>query len=115
MKATIGLLLGFLAFLVVGGVGSLAFGAWDIYIVVSLVIFVPLVVILLFFAWKERPLAYAATAVLGGFIAVASVPIGFPEPAPPLLLWETMLATVLGLLMALEGFKAFADLSQPKA
>ena len=115
MRATIGLLLAFLVFLVVGGGGSLAVGAWDIYIVVSLVIFIPIVAILVFFAWKEKPWAYAGTTVLGGFVAVASVPVGFPEPAPVLLLWESMLATVLGLLMALEGFKSYSELRRGKA
>ncbi len=110
MKATMGLLLAFLAFLVAGTIGALVAGPWDIYIVLSVVVFAPLSVVLLLFTWKRKSWAYAGTAVVGGFIAVASVPIGFPEPASPLLLWETTLATVLGLLMALEGFKAYSEL-----
>ncbi len=115
MKATIGLILAFLIFLVAGGVGTLLLGPWDIYLALSIVIFVPLLLVLLFFTWKGKAWAYGATMVLGVFFTVASVPIGFPEPAPPLLLWETMLATVLGLLMALEGFKAYSELRAPKA
>lgn len=112
MRATMGLQLAFLVFLVASGIGALLTGPADIYIVVSLVIFVPLFLILFLFAWKQRPWAYAGTVLVGGLIAVASVPIGFPEPAPPLLLWETMLATVLGLLLALEGYKAYGEARQ---
>ncbi|TLZ71943.1 MAG: hypothetical protein E6K10_03700 [Methanobacteriota archaeon] len=114
MKATTGLLIGFLLFLLIGGVGQIALGPWDIYIAVSLVVFVPLTAILVFFAWKEKWWAYAGTTILGGFIAVVSVPIGFPEPAPALLLWEDMLATVFGVLMALEGFKTYSEMRRPK-
>lgn len=109
MRTTMGLQLAFLAFLVAGGIGALLTGTADIYIVVSLVVFVPLFLVLFLFAWRRRPWAYAGTVLVGGIIAVASVPIGFPEPAPPLLLWETMLATVLGILLALEGYKAYGE------
>jgi hypothetical protein len=113
MKTTLGLQLAFLVFLVVGGIGALLAGPADIYILASLGVFVPLFLVLLAFAWKRKPWAYAGTALVGGFIAVVSVPIGFPEPTPPLLLWETMLATVLGLLLALEGYKAYAAFPKP--
>ncbi|MGQ0796638.1 MAG: hypothetical protein ACT4OI_02045 [Methanobacteriota archaeon] len=112
MKATMGLQIAFLIFLVVGGIGALLTGPMDIYILVSLAVFVPLVLVLFVFAWRRKPWAYAGTALVGVLIAVASVPIGFPEPAPALVLWETMLATVLGLLLALEGYKAYAELRQ---
>jgi len=112
MKTTVGLLLAFLIFLVVGGIGALLTGPMDIYIVLSLVVFAPLFLVLVVFALRRKPWAYAGTMLVGGLIAVASVPIGFPEPTPPLLLWETMLATVLGLLLAIEGYKAYAELRQ---
>ncbi|HLB67601.1 MAG TPA: hypothetical protein VJN63_03840 [Thermoplasmata archaeon] len=112
MKATMGLILAFIIFLVTTSIGTLAVGSWDIYFVVSLVIFVPLSVVLLVFAWKVKRWAYLGTVVLGGILVVGSAP-SLPttagEQIPPLLLWETMLATMLGLLMALEGYKSYSE------
>ena len=115
MKATMGLILAFLIFLVAGSISTLVAGSWDIYIAVSLVIFVPLLIILFIFTWKAKRWAYVGTMILGGVVVVGSapsLPATVGEQIPPLLLWETMLATVLGLLMALEGYKAYSEVRQ---
>lgn len=117
MKATMGLILAFTIFLVAGSISALLVGSWDIYLAVRLVTFVPLLIVLLIFTWKAKRWAYVGTIILGGVFVVGSapsLPATVGEPIPPLLLWETMLATVLGLLMALEGFKAYAELRQAK-
>ena len=117
MKATMGLILAFIIFLVATSIGALVASTWDIYLAVSLVIFVPLGIVLFVFAWKAKPWAYVGTMIYGGILVVGSAP-SLPatagEQIPPLLLWETMLVTVLGLLMALEGFKAYVELKRPK-
>ena len=115
MKTTMGLVLAFVVFLVITSISTFIASSWDIYIAVSLAIFVPLGIILLVFTWRAKPWAYVGTMILGGILVVGSAP-SLPatagEPFPPLLLWETMLATVLGLLMALEGYKAYSELTQ---
>jgi len=117
MKATMGLILTFIIFLVAGSISALVVGSWDIYLAVSLVIFVPLLIVLFIFTWKAKRWAYVGTIILGGVFVVGSAPFlpaTVGEQISPLLLWETMLATVLGLLMALEGFKAYAELGHAR-
>ncbi len=107
MKATIGLIIAFLIFLVVGSVVALLTGPFDIYILLSL-IFVPVLIVLLAFCLKRRLWAYMGSMVVGMFVVVATA-ASLGEKMPPFLMWETFLATVLGILMALEGFKAYSE------
>ena len=58
MKAAIGLILAFLVFLVAGTIAALLMGSWDIYIAVSVVVFVPVLLVLLFFTWRGTRWAY---------------------------------------------------------
>jgi len=113
IKATIAVMIAFVIFLVGGVAGTLLFGPWDPYAAASL-LFALLTGILIWFAWKGKPWALLGAILLGAFVAVASVPTPWTlsEPVPAVLLWGTTMATVLGLLMALEGFKAYSELKE---
>ena len=103
MKATLGLILSFMIFFVVASAVDLLVGPWDVDIVLSLAFFLPVLTVLFVFAWKAKPWAYLGTVLVGGFVVVGST---FGGP----IRWETMLATVLSLLMVLEAFKAYVEL-----
>jgi len=119
MKATMGLILAFAVFLAATSVATLlAGGPWDIYATFGTAIFLPLLAVFFVFGWKRKPWAYVGTIILGGVVVVGSapsLPATVGQQISPLLLWVTMLATVLGLLMALEGFKAYSELRQAKS
>lgn len=118
MKATIGVMIAFVVFLVSPIAERLLSARSEVAaVLVSLPTFIALTVILLVFAWRGKRWAYVGVVVLGAFVAVASTPTPLTpqDPVPVLLLWETMLLTVFGLLMALEGCKAYSELRQAKS
>lgn len=115
MKATMGLILAFIVFFtavsiaVLLGGGPFPIEAW-----LSIAVFYPLLAILLFFAWRGKPWAYVGTGIFGAFVAVAAASAAGVDPLAPAGI-SAVLALVLGLLMALEGLKAYAELRQAKA
>jgi hypothetical protein len=114
MKATMGLLLAFIVFFTAVNIASLVGGGpFPIEAYLSLAIFYPLLAILLFFTWRGKPWANVGTGIFGVFVAVAAAAPSAVDPLAPAGI-SAVLALVLGLLMALEGFKAYSELRQAK-
>ncbi len=110
-RATMAMIVSFTVFLVVGAAVALITGPVDIYTLSSLILLVPLVT-LLYFAMKRKAWAYVGSMILGIFV-VAAIPASIGNEMSPILIWGTGLATILGVLIALESFKAYAELKKP--
>lgn len=111
MKATIALIIAFMVFMVVSIVGTLLVGSFDIYAVLSLVLLVPYF-ILLVFCRRGRGWAYLGSAILS-ILLLALIPLSLEPELSPLIMWSTTLATLIFVLMALEGFKAYTEAKKP--
>ena len=110
MKASLGLIVSWMVFLIVGGAGSLLTGAFDIYILASFIILVPYAVFF-WFGRKRKRWAYLGSAALGA-ILVAVTPTTVTPNMTPLLIWETVFSTILLTLICLEGFKGYLQLAK---
>ncbi len=113
MKATGWLIVSFIIYFVSTGIAdSLRRGVWDVGILLSFVVFLPVLLVLLAFCRKGRHWAYLGTVIFGLFIVVATgaSALGNFEPEfSAWTAWGSMLADVLSILMALEGFKAYTE------
>ena len=113
MKATGWLIISFLVYFVVTGVADvLRRGVWDIGILLSFVIFLPVLLALFVFVRKRRPWAYLGTVIFGLLIVVttgANALGNFDIEFTSWTTWGSMLANVLSILMALEGFKSYVE------
>ncbi len=115
MKATMGLILAFIVFFTAVNIASiLGSGPFPIEAYLSIAVFYPLLAILLFFAWRGKPWAYVGTGIFGAFVAVAAASAAGVDPLASAGI-GAVVAVVLGVLMALEGFKAYSELRQAKA
>ena len=115
MKGTVGLIVAFILFFTAVNIASLLGGGpFPIEAYLSLAVFYPLLAIFLFFTWKARPWAYAGTALFGAFVAIAAAASVGVDPLAPATM-SAVVALVVGLLMALEGFKAYVEMSPAKA
>jgi len=114
MKATAGLIVAFILFFTAVNIASLLGGGpFPIEAYLSIAIFYPLLAILLFFTWRGKPWAHVGTGIFGAFVAVAAASPSAVDPLAPASI-SAVLVVVLGLLMALEGFKAYLGLRQAK-
>ena len=113
MKATGWLIISFMVYFVGTGVTDvIRRGVWDIGILLSFVIFLPVLLVLLAFCRKGRRWAYLGTVIFGLLIVVAtgaSTLGNFEVEFSSWTTWGSMLANVLSILMALEGFKAYVE------
>jgi len=111
-KAVIGLIVAFIVFFTAVNIASLLGGGpFPIEAYLSLVILYPLLAVFLLFAWKGKPWAYAGTGSFGALIAVAAASEAAGDPLASASI-SAVVALVLGLLMALEGLKAYVELKQ---
>ena len=109
MKATIALVIGFIIFFVVGTVPFLLTNPFDIGAFASLLFVIPLF-ILVVFCWKRKPWAFLTSVILA-MIVLVSIPfalIGEPQ-LDALSAYGLVVATVLSMLIALEGFKVYIE------
>jgi len=107
MKATVALILAFIVFLVLGSIATLLFGPFDIYIALSLLVIIPFA-LLSVACWKRKRWGFAGSGILA-LILVVATPAALGPETTPLLLWETTVSTLLLVLIALEGFKAYLE------
>ena len=112
-----GLIISFIIFFVVITVPFLLTHPFDIGAFASLLLVVPYSVFLAV-GWKRRPWAYLASMILA-MILLVGIPLSLigeqQMPAlSPLSTWELLVATVLSMLIALEGFKAYTETKGPQ-
>ena len=108
MKAVVALIISWMIFLVAGIGFTLIVGPFDIYAVASLLFLIPYG-LLAFFSWKRRVFAYLGNTVLSVVLLLVIPTTMGQEQMPPILVWETNLATILLALMALQSFKAYLE------
>ena len=116
MKTTVGLIAAFIVFLVTTTVATiLRLGAVEISVTLGRVVFTLLAAILLVFTWRRSRWAYLGTVLFGAVVMAATGPTAYAEQLSTFQMWQVAVLVVLGLLMALEGFKAYSELRQAKA
>ncbi len=110
MKAALGLLVAYAIYLAALLVARLVEGNY--LVVLGAMVFLIICLTLLVFCWMERARAYAASAVAGvGFVAVSAAAV---LPGTTMntedAIWMLVISQVLPILLALESFKAYAEL-----
>ena len=117
MKATSWLIISFIVYFAVTGVtDSVRRAVLDVGIVLSFVIFFPILLVLYSFCRRRRPWAFMGTAIFGILmVLVIGVNIlgGFDVEFTQWTTWNVMLINVLSVLMALEGSKAYVESKSP--
>jgi len=111
MKAAAALIVSFMVFLVAGIAGTFLNGPFDIFAAASLAFLVPYG-LLLVFCLRGKSWAYVGSALLSVILILVTA-FTFDQKMSPLLLWETMVSTLLFALIALESFKSFVELKKP--
>lgn len=105
MKATAALIITWIIFLLVGAALPLATGPPDIYAAASLAVIFPYAVFA-YYGMKRRPWAFLGSSALSVLLTLA-VPFSIQEGMSYILLWDSMLATLLLVLVALESYKSY--------
>ncbi len=98
-------------FLIAVAVSTLPAGLFDIYAVASLIFALPYLVFF-YLGLKANRWAYLGSSVLS-VIVIFLTGLTFQLGVPGIFVWESILATLLSALVAVEGFKGYLELGGP--
>ena len=111
MKSALALMVSWIVFLVVGIAITLAYGPADIFAVLSLIIVIPYLVFF-YYGRKGKSWAYLGSSALAVVLVIATAAAIQPDMSD-ILIWETVVSTILLVLVAVEGFKGYLDTKIP--